>query len=101
MHREQQRYDYWIAKRIVLENGIETYIPTVGISEKIAISVLRSGGNVFASSRTKAKKLALAAGTGKEPIKDPRHYNRKTGSNLGYLNHYHEAYRRGGHVFYL
>ena len=101
VHREQQRYDYWIAKRVVLENGIETYIPTVGISEKIASSVLRSGGNVFASSRTKAKKLALAAGTGKEPIKDPRHYNRETGSNLGYLRHYHEAYRRGGHVFYL
>ena len=101
VHREQQRYDYWIAKRVVLGNGIETYVPTVGISEKIAISVLRSGGNVFASSRTKAKKLALAAGTGKEPIKDPRHYNRETGSNLGYLRHYHEAYRRGGHVFYL
>ena len=101
INRESNRYDYWIARFVRLGNGVETFIPATGISWTTAISVLRSGGNVFASSRRKALQLALAAGTGKPPIKDPRHYNRKTGSSLGYLRHYHEGYRGGGHVFYL
>ena len=101
INRESNRYDYWIARFVRLGNGVETFIPAAGINWTTAISVLRSGRNVFASSRRKALQLALAAGTGKPPIKDPRHYNRKTGSSLGYLRHYHEGYRGGGHVFYL
>ena len=98
---EKNRYDYWIAKLVRLGNGVETYIPTVAISLQRAIAIVRSGGNVFASSRGKAEIVASAAGMGRAPIRDPRHFNRATGSNLGYLRHYHEGYRRGGHVFYL
>lgn len=99
--RENYRTDYWVAKLVTYKNGLETFVPTVAVSRQRAISILRSGGNIIASSRGNAKSLALAAGTGKPAIRNPRHYNRATGSNLGYLRHYHEGYRRGGHVFYL
>ena len=49
----------------------------------------------------KAYKLELAVGNGKRPVGPERHYNKITGSSLGYWWHYHDGNRKGGHIFYV
>ena len=76
-----------------------TYVPTVGISYSTAISYVKAGGNVFASSSRNAKRLAIAVGNGRSPDWDGPH------GGIGYFTHYHATSSRGrrvgGHISYM
>jgi hypothetical protein len=96
----RNRYEYWIAEYVEFSNGTGTFIPTIGISFSRAISYVRSGGNVFAASQTSAYKLAFSVGNGMKPTR-PEIHSDVNGSTLGYWMHYHDAARKGGHVFYV
>ena len=99
IRNEKSRFDYWIAKYISFGNGFGTYIPTIPISYSNAISYVRSGGSVFADSRSNAYKLAKAVGYNRSPTSPERHS--KNGSSLGYWWHYHANNHLGGHIFYV
>lgn len=99
--REKHKYDYWIAVKVTISKSEAVFIAGKGISYKTAINCVRHGGDVFARNRSKAYKLALAAGNGKHPVVPERHYNKITGSSLGYWWHYHDGNRKGGHIFYV
>ena len=99
IRNEKSRFDYWIAKYISFGNGFGTYIPTTPISYSNAISYVRSGGSVFADSRSNAYKLAKAVGYNRSPTSPERHS--KNGSSLGYWWHYHANNHLGGHIFYV
>ena len=94
------RFDYWLAVYVDFGEGRGTYLPTVGLSYAKAIVVVRGGGDVFASSKQNARRLALAVGYGISPERDNPHHDRVTGSSIGYWPHYHDGRRRGGHIFY-
>ena len=100
IRNERYRYDYWIALKISFSNNAATYIPTKGIPYSVAIPYVRSGGDVFASSRSNAKRLAIAVGYGNPNVPEEIHSSSSYG-RLGFFWHYHDAYRRGGHIFYL
>ena len=99
IRNEKSRFDYWIAKYISFGNGFGTYIPTIPISYSNAIPYVRSGGSVFADSRSNAYKLAKAVGYNRSPTSPERHS--KNGSSLGYWWHYHANNHLGGHIFYV
>ena len=99
IRNEKSRFDYWIAKYISFGNGFGTYIPTIPISYSNAISYVRSGGSVFADSRSNAYKLAKTVGYNRSPTSPERHS--KNGSSLGYWWHYHANNHLGGHIFYV
>ena len=99
IRNEKSRFDYWIAKYISFGNGFGTYIPTIPISYSDAISYVRSGGSVFADSRSNAYKLARAVGYNRSPTSPERHS--KNGSSIGYWWHYHANNHLGGHIFYV
>jgi hypothetical protein len=93
---DSQKYDYWIAFKISY-GKMSTYIPTLPLTYKEAIVYVRLGGDVFASSRTNAKRLATAAGFG-SPAAGPEISNLPEN---GFWRHYHTGDRLGGHVFYV
>ena len=99
--KEKYKYDYWIATKVTVSKSESIFIAGKGISYKTAINYVKHGGDVFASNRSKAYKLALAVGNGKRPVGPERHYNKITGSSLGYWWHYHDGNRKGGHIFYV
>lgn len=74
-----------------------TFIPTIPLSFRQAIAYVRTEGNVFASTKNNAYKLAVAAGGG-HPERDHAH------GGIGYWRHYHatrSGKRIGGHIFYV
>ena len=95
--KEKKKYDYWLAVYVDFGNGFDAYIPTKSLSSSQAKILVRSGLNVFASSREKAYKLAKNVGGG-SPLRHPAH------GGLGYWKHYHpmrKGKKIGGHVFYV
>ena len=70
------------------------------ISKSKAISYIRKEGNVFANTKSAARRLAIAV-NGSPPVGPERHK-----SDRGYFFHYHSRKRLGagnggGHIFYL
>ncbi len=97
----KHKYDYWIAIKIYVDDIHSTFIPIMPIAYKRAISYVRNGGDVFASSKQKAYILARAVGLGAEPLDHERHFNKVDNSTLGYWDHFPDNKRRGGHIFYV
>ena len=99
---------YWIASSVSFKKRNvtkESYFPCMPISYSKAINYIRTGGDVFASSQSSAKKLAYAVGNGSWIIGPEIH------GGLGYFWHYH-AHRHigrryvngrqvGGHIFFI
>ena len=50
-----------------------TYFPCIPISKARAISYVKYGGNVFADSQVAARRLAVSAGNGANPVGPEKH----------------------------
>lgn len=78
----------------------------MGIKYDKAKSYVRLGGDVFAANDQKAYQFASVVGNHRTPIGPERHFDKMTGSTLGYWWHYHASGTRknsriGGHVFFI
>ncbi len=94
---------YWIDSKVIYSRkgkSVTTYFPCMSILKSVAITYVRSGGDVFASSKSAARKLAAAINGG-TPVGPEI-----SGKGPGYFWHYHARKRvgagsGGGHIFYI
>ena len=89
---------YWIASSVSFKKrdvSRQTYFPCKPISFYNAKNYVKRGGNVFAASRSSAKRLAYAVGNGACPVGPEIH------GGLGYFWHYHAHRHVGGHIFFI
>ncbi len=90
---------YYRASRNKTQDGRNYVTIGKGINEKSALSRVKSGSDVFALSKTKAKQLANKAskkGKAFGPEIDKGKEN-----VLGYYYHYHPNPKTGSHIFYI
>ena len=97
--RQKRNVDYyWIAYSVTFRRknvSIKTYFPCMPIPKLAAAAYVRTYGDVFASSQSSARRLAIIAGNSYTPVGPERH------GNLGYFWHYHPYKRKGGHIFFM
>jgi hypothetical protein len=97
IRRKQNQDYYWIASKVTFNRrGVSktTYFPCMPIPAVAAAAYVRAGGDVFASSKAAARRLAIAVNGG-TPVGPEIH------GGIGYFWHYHARRRIGGHIFYL
>lgn len=95
--KKAYKTEYWLAAPVTYGKSkkVSSYIPIAPLDYSRAISVVKSGGSVFAVSKSSAYKLAKAAGNGAEPTKPEIH------GGLGFFKYYHTNKRTGGHIFFI